>query len=151
MKEGTMKTYVCKACGHIEFNEAPARCPVCGAPQTSFEEKPDIIHRAGETKIQGEPEKKHIPSILIVKTCGLIPQGCMDAHVKVGEIEHPMLPEHYITFIDFYIDNKYLSRVYLTPERLHPAAALHLKVNAGMLTAIEHCNIHGYWMSETAL
>lgn len=145
-----MKTFVCKSCGHIAFNEAPGNCPVCGAPKTSFEDKPDIIHKPGSTTL-GEPEKKHIPSILIVRTCGLIPQGCQDVHVKVGEIEHPMLKEHYITFIDFYIDKKYLSRVMLTPENLHPAAALHLKVATGTLTAIERCNVHGYWMSEAAL
>jgi superoxide reductase len=146
-----MKTFVCKVCGHIEFNEAPLNCPVCGAPKQNFEDKPDAIHKPGEAKTQGEPEKKHIPSILVVKKCGLIPEGCMDVHVKVGEIEHPMQKEHYITFIDFYVDKKYLSRVYLTPERLHPAAALHMKVNTGVLTAVEHCNIHGYWMAETNL
>ncbi len=146
-----MKTFVCKVCGHVEFGEAPMNCPVCGVPKQNFEEKPDIIHKPGEAETQGESERKHIPSIVVVKTCGLIPQGCMDVHVKVGEIEHPMLKEHYIIFIDFYLDKKYLSRVYLTPERLHPAAALHLKANVGVLTAVEHCNVHGYWMSEANL
>ncbi|MBI5873590.1 MAG: hypothetical protein HZB36_05550 [Candidatus Omnitrophica bacterium] len=146
-----MKTFICKVCGHIEFNEITANCPVCGAPKTSFEDKPDLIHRPGEATNFTEPEKKHIPKIVLVKTCGLIPQGCMDVHVKVGETEHPMLKEHYITFIDFYINKQYLSRVYLTPERLHPAAALHLNVNAGILTAVERCNIHGYWMAEKNL
>jgi len=146
-----MKTYLCKACGHIAFNEAPERCPVCGAPKTSFEEKPGLIHQPGESKDTGEPEKKHIPKIVLVKTCGLIPQGCEDVHVKVGEIEHPMLKEHYITFIDFYIEKKFLSRVTLTPENLHPAGALHLKVTQGVLTAVEHCNVHGYWAAEMSL
>jgi desulfoferrodoxin (superoxide reductase-like protein) len=62
-----------------------------------------------------------------------------------------MLKEHYITFIDLYVDKKYLSRVYLTPERLHPAAAWHIKVTSGTLAAVEHCNLHGYWMSEANL
>ena len=146
-----MKTYLCKVCGHIEFNNAPDFCPICGAPKTSFEDKPDIIKKPGSSEGKGESEKKHIPTILVVKTCGLIPHGCEDVHVKVGEIEHPMLKEHYITFIDFYLDKKYLSRVYLTPERLNPAAALHLKISSGVLTAIEHCNVHGYWMAEANL
>ncbi len=146
-----MKTLVCKVCGHIEFNEVEQNCPVCGAPKTSFEDKPDLIHKPGDVTNFTEPEKKHIPSIVIVKTCGLIPQGCMDVHVKVGETEHPMLKEHYITFVDFYIDKKYLSRTYLTPERLHPACALHLKANTGILTVIEHCNQHGYWIKEAEL
>jgi superoxide reductase len=146
-----MKTFVCKVCGHIEFNEITANCPVCGAPITSFEDKPDLIHKPGEATNFTEPEKKHIPKIVLVKTCGLIPEGCFDVHVKVGEIEHPMLKEHYIRFIDFYLDQKYLSRVYLTPERLHPAAALHIKAGTGLFTAVEHCNIHGYWKAETTL
>lgn len=146
-----MKTFVCNVCGHIEFNEAPVHCPICAAPKTSFEDKPNIIHKPGEPTNFSEPEKKHIPKIVIVKTCGLIPQGCFDAHVKVGEAEHPMLKEHYITFIDFYLDSKYLARVYLTPERLHPAAALHINTGSGTLMAVEHCNIHGYWSSETKI
>lgn len=146
-----MNTLVCKVCGHVQFNEAPENCPVCGAPKQSFEDKPEIIHKPGAVTNYTEPEKKHIPAITLVRTCGLIPQGCMDAHVKIGEIEHPMLKEHYITFIDFYINKKYISRVYLTPEHVHPAAALHLKANSGTLSAIEHCNQHGYWMSEINL
>lgn len=146
-----MKTFVCKVCGHIEFDTVPDNCPVCGVPKSNFEDKPDIIHKPGEQTNYTEPEKKHIPKIIVVKTCGLIPQGCTDTHVKVGEIEHPMLKEHYITFIDFYLDKKYLSRVYLTPDKLHPAAALHIKADSGIISAVEHCNLHGYWMSEASL
>ena len=29
--------YVCKVCGHTHENEAPAKCPVCGANQNAFE------------------------------------------------------------------------------------------------------------------
>ena len=146
-----MKTFVCSICGHIEFDMAPEKCPVCGAPKTSFSEKSDAIHKPGEPVNFSEPEKKHIPKIVIVKKCGLIPEGCIDAHVRVGEIEHLMLAEHYINFIDFYIDRKYISRVYLTPGKMHPAAALHLKADSGVFGAIEHCNLHGYWMSESVI
>lgn len=145
-----MKTYLCKVCGYVAFGEAPEKCPVCGVPRQNFEEKPDLIKKPGTTA-QGEPEKKHIPTITVVKKCGLIPQGCIDVHVKVGEIEHPMLKEHFIMFIDYYLDKKFLARVQLTPEGLHPAAALHLKAERGMLTAVERCNVHGYWMAEVSL
>lgn len=146
-----MKTFLCKVCGHIEFNEAPGACPVCGAPKTSFVEKPDIIQKPGSSQGKGEAEAKHIPKIVIVKKCDLVSGGCVDAHAKIGEVEHPMLKEHYITFIDFYLDKAYLARVYLTPERMNPAAALHLKSSSGELTVVEHCNIHGYWMSATVI
>jgi superoxide reductase len=145
-----MKTFLCKVCGHIEFNAAPDKCPVCGVTKENFIEQPDIIKKPGSTTL-GEPEKKHIPTIIVVRKCGLIPEGCVDVHVKVGEIEHPMQKEHYIMNIDFYLDKKYIAHVALAPESVHPAAALHLKANSGTLTAVERCNLHGYWMAETSL
>ncbi len=144
-----MKGHVCKICGFVSINgSAPAKCPVCGAPQGSFEEKADALKTAQDDAKAGE---KHTPVITVVKQCGLIPEGCNDAHVKVGEVQHPMLPEHYITNIDFYIDGEYVSRVYLTPEKLNPAAALHIKVTSGKLSAVEHCNQHGSWIQEESL
>ncbi len=147
-----MKGYVCKVCGFISIDaSAPQKCPVCGAPKESFEEKGDAIKTPKDVNNLTELEKKHVPVITVVKKCGLIPEGCQDVHVKMGEIQHPMLPEHYITSIDFYIDNKFISRVQLTPGKLNPAAALHMKAQSGRLTVIEHCNIHGNWIKETDL
>ena len=35
-----MKAYVCKVCGYIHFGEeAPEKCPLCGAPKEQFELK----------------------------------------------------------------------------------------------------------------
>ena len=35
-----MKAFVCKVCGYIHFGEeAPERCPQCGAGKDKFEEK----------------------------------------------------------------------------------------------------------------
>lgn len=31
-----METYRCKGCGYFHVGPAPERCPVCGAPRTSF-------------------------------------------------------------------------------------------------------------------
>jgi rubrerythrin len=28
--------YLCPICGHVEENEAPGRCPICGAPGSTF-------------------------------------------------------------------------------------------------------------------
>ena len=30
--------FLCPICGHVEENEAPGRCPVCGAPGSSFKQ-----------------------------------------------------------------------------------------------------------------
>ncbi len=132
-----MKGFVCKVCGFISINgAAPAACPVCHAPKESFEEKEDAIKTPADANNLTESEKKHAPVIT------------QPLHVKIGEIQHPMVKEHYITHIDFYIDREFISRVILTPEKLNPAAALHLKAQSGKLSAISLCNIHGAWIKE---
>jgi superoxide reductase len=146
-----MRGFECKICKFISIDgSAPERCPVCGAPKTAFEQK-DAIKTAADPKNPTEAEKKHTPAITVVRKCGLIPEGCTDVHVKVGEIQHPMLAEHFIMHIDFYIDKKFISRIHLTPEKLNPAGALHLKVSSGRLSAIELCNLHGAWINEADL
>ena len=147
-----MKTYVCEVCGHIEFNEAPVSCLVCNSLSEAFVEDAGAINSPADPAALTEAEKKHIPTITVVKECGLIPEGtCTDVHVKVGEIEHVMQDEHHIRYIDYYLDHNYISRVYLTPGVCHPAAALHLNAAAGTITAIENCNVHGNWMAEAEL
>ena len=147
-----MKGYVCKVCAFISINgSAPDKCPVCGALKTAFEEKGDAIKTAQDANNLTEAEKKHIPVITVVKKCGLIPQGCVDVHVKMGQIQHPMEAEHYIVHIDFYIDKEFIARVHLTAEKLNPAAALHLKAQSGKITVIELCNLHGAWIKEIDL
>ncbi|NQT95724.1 MAG: hypothetical protein HQ572_04670 [Candidatus Omnitrophica bacterium] len=147
-----MKGYVCKVCGFISINgSAPDNCPVCGAPKTSFQES-DAIKEPADAANLSELEKKHIPTITIVKECGLIPNICTDAHVKVGEIQHPMQSDHSIQHIDYYINKEFVARVHLTPEKLNPAAALHIKSEAtGELTAVSLCNLHGAWIKTQQL
>jgi superoxide reductase len=144
-----MKGYVCKVCNFISINgNAPEKCPVCGAPKTAFLEKQDAIKTSqDEVKLS----EKHSPVIVVVRKCGLIPDGCVDIHAKIGSVEHPMLPEHFIMHIDFYIDNEFISRIALTPGKLHPAGALHLKASSGKLSVIELCNLHGAWIKEENL
>ena len=145
-----MKGYVCKVCQYISINgSAPDKCPVCGSPKTAFEEK-EAIKTPADPKNLTELEKKHVPVVTVLKKCGLI-EGCVDVHVKMGEILHPMQPEHYINHIDFYLDKEFMARIHLTPEKLNPAGALHLKVTSGALTVIELCNIHGAWIKEISL
>lgn len=147
-----MKGIVCGICGYIAIKgSAPERCPVCGAPKTSFKENDDAIKTPADPGNLTEGDKKHIPVITVVKKCGLIPENCTDVHVKMGEIQHPMQSDHYIQHIDFYIDKEFISRVILTPDKLNPAAALHIKAGNGRLSAIEFCTIHGSWISEADL
>ncbi|UCD55461.1 MAG: hypothetical protein JSV93_01290 [Candidatus Omnitrophota bacterium] len=147
-----MKAYVCKVCGFISIDgSAPDKCPVCGAPKKAFEEKENAITTPKDANNLTELEKKHVPVVKVVKTCGLIPEGCADVHARIGETLHPVLPEHYINHIDFYVDKKFIARAHLTPEKLNPAAALHLRVKSGKLSVIDLCNLHGAWITEVDL
>ena len=142
-----MSIFLCKVCGHIEFNSAPDKCPVCFAPKTSFKQNDNIFTESAEKSKEGAV--KHIPAIQVVKKCGLIPEEtCTDILVRIGEKLHPMEEKHHIMYIDCYIDKKFAARIHLTPEKLNPAGALHLKVSSGKFTAVERCNIHGAWINE---
>ena len=144
-----MKVFECGVCGHLEFNEAPEVCLVCRAKQEAFKENPDAIKQPADPANLTDAEKKHIPLIVVVKECGLIPdQCCTDVHVKVGEIQHVMAPEHFIRCIDYYLNYAFISRVWLSPDACNPGAALHLNAPSGTITAIENCNQHGNWMAE---
>lgn len=114
-----MKGFMCGVCGFIAIDgAAPEKCPVCGAPKKAFEEVD--VKTAADPNNLTEPEKKHVPVIIVEKKCGLIPNGCTDVHVKIGEITHPMLQEHSILRIDFYVDRKYVARMRFTPEAVNP-------------------------------
>jgi superoxide reductase len=147
-----MKIFECKTCGHIEFNDVPERCLVCRSPKSAYAENPAAIKAPADPKALTEGDKKHIPQIVVVKECGLIPGGsCTDVHVRVGAIEHVMQDKHYITYLDYYLNQKFVSRVWLSPVTCHPAAALHVNATAGTVTVIENCNVHGNWMSEATI
>lgn len=141
-----MTIYECKVCGHIEFNESPEKCLICRSPKSAFQENPDAIKQPADPENLTDGDKKHIP--IIQKTeCGLM-DGCSDVHAKVGEIEHPMQSEHYIMYLDYYLNDKFISRLWLSPEACKPVTSLHLAADSGKITVIEHCSVHGIWMSE---
>ena len=146
-----MDKYVCQICGHINLaEELPDNCPVCGAPKDKFKETKGAIKLPGDSSNKVESEKKHIPQITVNKECSLI-DGCADIHARVGEIIHPMVKEHFIMYLDFYLDSRFAARLHLTPEKLNPAGCLHIREAKGKIAVISHCNVHGNWITETEL
>ncbi|MBU0580145.1 MAG: hypothetical protein KKA19_03120 [Candidatus Margulisbacteria bacterium] len=144
-----MKIFICKVCGHIAFNGAPNNCPVCGAPKSSFVQNDNIFKESAEKS--KEASVKHIPAITVKKACGLIKeQTCTDVIVRIGATLHPMEEKHFITFLDGYVDYKYVERIHLSPA-VQPAGCFHLKATGSKIQIIENCNVHGYWMAEAAL
>jgi superoxide reductase len=137
------KFFVCAVCGHIEFGAAPQACPVCWAAPEKFIETPDAIKPA-----EKEGKEKHVPVLVIVKQCNLVPAICQDVNIKVGSVPHPMTPEHSIQWIDVYLNKVFAARYHLTPA-LQAAVGVHFKEDQkGTVTVVEHCNLHGSWMAE---
>lgn len=143
-----MKLFLCSICGYVAFDEVPEKCPVCESPKDKFEQKDNIFTESSEKS--PEAAVKHIPVINVIKECKLVGGSCVDIVVKVGEVQHPMEEKHFIQFIDCYIDRKFAGRAHLTPA-LYAATAFHLKNTGSKVQIVEHCNVHGWWMSESSL
>ncbi len=142
-----MAIFECSVCGHIEFNQAPEKCLVCRAMK-SFKENAAAIKKTGQTP-GGEADAKHLPAIA-VEADSFFADHADSVLVKatIGEMEHPMKAEHYIRWLDFYVDQSFISRVWLSPALNRPAAALSVRAKSGTITVCQNCNIHGTWMSE---
>lgn len=143
-----MNTYVCKICGYVSFNDAPDKCPVCGAAKQAFNLNNEAIKKPADPANLTDGDKKHIPVIKLAKQCGLVGPGCVDAHIKIGEILHVMEEKHYIMYIDLYHDYEFIGRYHMHPAKVNPVLGVHLKVSSGKITALENCNVHGRWVSE---
>ena len=66
--------------------------------------------------------------------------------VTVGSVEHPMLEEHFITFIA--LETKQgVQRKALAPGE-KPTAVFALAQGDVPVAAYEYCNLHGLWKAE---
>lgn len=148
-KKAVPAIYVCGVCGHVEFGSAPEFCPVCHAPKDKFAENNALFGDA--MKKYPEVSGSHDPVITIKKDTGLIPEmPGKEVSVRVGKKLHPMEEQHHIKFIDFYIDDKFINRVFLS-LKLYPAASWYTNAAGSKIRMIEYCTVHGYWQAETAM
>lgn len=127
-----MKLLKCPICGNVvemvEDHGVPLMC--CG--------KPMVEVKAGEVDAAVE---KHVP---VVKVEG-------DYLVAtVGEVLHPMTPEHLISNIWVEFSDGSAMKVTLTPED-KPEARFNVVGKKGKATVYEYCNLHGLWKAEVEL
>ncbi len=80
-----------------------------------------------------EGKEKHVP---------VLSMGKIGAKVSVGSVPHPMLPEHYIQWIEI-INGDYVNRKYLAPGQ-KPEAEFYVPMQKGLIVR-EYCNLHGLW------
>ncbi|MDL2225791.1 desulfoferrodoxin FeS4 iron-binding domain-containing protein [Eubacteriales bacterium OttesenSCG-928-M02] len=114
------------------------RCTVCG----NLVEK--IIEGVGtmvccnqdmvllEANVTDGATEKHVPAVTIEN-------GVVTA--VVGEVEHPMLPEHYIQFISIVTEDG----IYRKDLKPGDAPKVELTTDAKVLEVYEYCNLHGLW------
>ncbi len=118
-----LEIYKCERCGNIVevLAGGAGELVCCGAPMVLL-----------EAKFADEGKEKHVP--VIEKT----PDGYK---VKVGNVAHPMEEKHYIEWIELLAGGK-AYRQFLDPGEAPEAV---FRVEAGDVSAREHCTIHGLW------
>ncbi len=118
-----LEVYKCSICGNIVevVHEGAGELVCCNQPMKLMAE--NTVDAAKE---------KHVPVIEKTKD-GIL--------VKVGSVAHPMLPEHYIEWIQLLADGK-AYRQFLNPGDKPEAL---FKIDAENVSARESCNLHGIW------
>ena len=120
-----LKFFICEHCGNIiemvEDNGVPVVC--CGQRMT------ELV--AGTS--DGAREK-HVPVYEVKDNI---------VHVKVGEVAHPMIPEHYIEWIVLQTKNG-VQRKELNPGD-KPEACFALCDGDEVEAVYAYCNLHGLW------
>ena len=107
----TRQVYRCPICGNVvEVLHSGAVLSCCGQPMQLME----------ENATDGAYEK-HVPVIEPIEG---------GYRVKVGSVEHPMMPEHYIEWIE----GEKPEAIFMT--------------DATEVTAREYCNLHGLWKGK---
>jgi desulfoferrodoxin-like iron-binding protein len=138
--------YVCGVCGHVEFGGAPESCPVCHAPKEKFALN-NALFSDTHAKFK-DVAGSHAPVITVNKGPQLVPEmPCKELSVRVGKTMHPMEESHHIKFIDWYMNDKFVTRIF-PPLQTYPAVSIYLKSATGKIKTVSWCNLHGYWEAE---
>lgn len=121
-----MKLYKCSICGNVFelLKDGGGKLVCCGK---------DMI----ELSVNSEEVtfEKHIP--VIEKERGKV-------KVKIGEVLHPMLDNHYIEWIAL-VENDFIQKKKLKPGD-EPVANFTIKSHK--FTVYAYCNIHGFYKKE---
>lgn len=119
------------------------KCAVCGNIVEMVEDKGVPIMCCGEAMEELNANtsdgalEKHVPVAEVA-------EGVL--HVKVGSMEHPMLVEHYITFIAVEAGDIICRKVLKPGEK--PEACFAVGDYKGKAHVYEYCNLHGLWKTD---
>ena len=116
------------------------KCPICGKIIVMVEERNNPTMCCGKVleelpvNTEDGAHEKHIP------VCNI--EGNI-VHVKVGEVEHPMMEAHYIQWIALETNLGNQRKVLLPGEK--PIAQFALLEGEQVVAAYEYCNLHGLY------
>ena len=120
-----LKFYKCKHCGNIIAVVKPSGAPIscCGEKMT------EIVPGTADAAVE-----KHVP-VVEIKDGKVI--------VTVGEVAHPMAPEHYIEWIAISTDQGNQRKILEPGDK--PMACFALCDGEKFEAAYAYCNLHGLW------
>jgi len=123
-----VKFYICETCKNIITKIVDSKVPVvcCGKPMKEL--VPGAVDGALE---------KHVPAVTIEGNT---------VKVQIGEVIHPMLPEHYIQFIA--LETKNGVQIKNLKAGNEPKAEFVLADGDEVVAVYEYCNLHGLWVKE---
>lgn len=122
------KFYVCERCGNIATLIKDSGVPMMCCGQKMKELVPGVIEASHE---------KHIP---------VVEKENNKVTVRVGSIDHPMVPEHYIEWI--VLQTKKGTQIkHLVPGQ-EPKVCFHICGCDEVEAVYAYCNLHGLWANK---
>lgn len=119
-----MKFYECEICGTILGEVKKGAHPsCCGSPMTV------LVPGTSDGAVE-----KHVPTYQIADNKVI---------VTIGEVEHPMIDEHYIEWIAIETDQGVQRRVLKPGEK--PTRAFALLDGEKLKAVYAYCNLHSLW------
>lgn len=105
------------------------------------------IKTAKNPKKLSSIEKIHVPVFILPKV--IFSREKFKVTVKVSERTHPMVEEHYISWIELYQDGTLLNKFELSPANREAKVTALLPIeNVTALRAVVKCTKHGRWESR---
>ncbi|MCP4750217.1 MAG: desulfoferrodoxin [Proteobacteria bacterium] len=119
--------YGCEKCGNVAESLWDGKTEISCCNQTMTKQVPNTVDAAQE---------KHVP--VIVKNGNKVT-------VKVGDVAHPMTPDHYILFVEVLAGDKVYRHDFKEGDTVAEAVFL---IEETDITARAYCNLHGFWQSS---
>lgn len=116
------------------------KCNVCGNIVVKLVDKGVSLFCCGQMM---QEVNVHSTDAAVEKHVPVVEQNGNTIFVKVGEVEHPMTAEHYISHIIVLTDKGYYVRELTPGDR--PEATYILATDEKLEKVYSICNLHGIW------